>query len=128
MGKGYLMDSNVIIDYLGNKLPIKSAIIIDRLPIVISVITKIEITGRYNASKQQIQKIASFTEKAFIYPLSEEIIEQTISIRQKDKIKLPDAIIAATAMVNNHILVTHNISDFATLKNLKVIDSWSMQP
>ena len=126
MGPKYLMDSNVIIDYLGNKLPAKSNAIIDILPIVISVITRMEIVGLYNGSQQQIKKLVSFCDKAMIYSITEEIILQTINIRQKYKIKLPDAIIAATAIANRLTLITHDINDYAPIKPLKIIDSWAM--
>ena len=126
MGLKYLMDSNVIIDYLGNKLPATNSAFIDSLPIVISVITRIEITGWYNATNQQIQKLMAFSEKAFVYQLNEEIIIQTIHIRQKHKIKLPDAIIAATAIVNKLTLITHDIDDYSVVKNLKIADSWKI--
>ena len=126
MGQKFLMDSNVIIDHLGNKLPTKSSAFIDSLPIVISVITRIEIVGWYNATNQQIQTLMSFSEKAFVYQLDEEIITQTILIRQKHKIKLPDAIIAATAIVNKLTLITHDVDDYASIKNLKIVDSWTI--
>jgi predicted nucleic acid-binding protein len=38
-----------------------------------------------------------------------------IEIRQANRIKLPDAIIAATALQNSAILVTRNTKDFKTL-------------
>jgi predicted nucleic acid-binding protein len=126
MGHKYLMDSNVIIDQLGNNLPSKASSFIDSLPVVISVITRIEIVGWYNATNQQIEKLKTFVGSAFIYPLSEDVIEQTINIRQNHKIKLPDAIIAATALVNNCALITHNVSDYKGIQSLTLIDSWNI--
>jgi len=120
------MDSNVIIDYLGDKLPAKSTLLIERLPIIISVITRIEIIGWYKATDQQIDKLTSFCSRAFIYPLNEEIILQTINIRQKHKIKLPDAIIAATAIMNKLTLITHDVDDYSFVKDIEIIDSWRM--
>jgi hypothetical protein len=48
------MDTNVVIDYLGNKLPLSGATFIDNLPGVISVITRIEILGWHNATPEQL--------------------------------------------------------------------------
>lgn len=53
MAKRYLIDSNVLIDYLGNKLPENGAAFLESLPFVISIITKIEILGWYQATKEQ---------------------------------------------------------------------------
>jgi predicted nucleic acid-binding protein len=54
--------------------------------------------------------------------LTKEIEKQTILIRKSNNIKLPDAIIAATAMVYNLTLVTHNISDFKKVQGLKILN------
>lgn len=45
MAKGYLMDTNVVIDYLSNRLPEENAKIIDNVFPQISVITRIELLG-----------------------------------------------------------------------------------
>ena len=100
MGRKYLIDSNAAIDYLGDKLPLKGTIFIDALVPVISVITRIEMLGWFEASKEQINKLSPFIDNAFIYPLDEAVIVQTIIIRQRHKIKTPDAVIAATALVH----------------------------
>jgi len=44
--------------------------------------------------------------------LNDEIVQRVIDIRQEKKIKLPDAIIAATAMEYSAILITRNTKDF----------------
>lgn len=49
-----------------------------------------------------------------------DIAQQTINLRQKYTIKTPDAIIAATALVNNSELWTANISDFSKIQGLKL--------
>ena len=52
-----------------------------------------------------------------------EIIEKVISIRQQHKIKLPDAIILATALIGDLELVTANVADFIHIDpNLKIIN------
>ncbi len=126
MGQHFLMDTNVIIDYLGNKLPKKEAEFIENLPINISVVTRIELIGRHNATRRHIQSMNSFLSNATVYELDETIILQTIDIRQKYKIKLPDAIIAATALSNNLTLITHDVFDYNAIKNLRLINSWQI--
>ncbi len=54
--------------------------------------------------------------------LTDNIIEQAIDIRQNKKIKLGDAIIAATARVHNLEIFTHNIADFINIDGVKVSD------
>lgn len=127
MGPGYLMDTNVVIDYLGNKLPPSGTSFIDNLPGVISVITRIEILGWYNATRDQLAKLRPFIESAAIYSLSENCIQKTILLRQQHKIKLPDAIIAATAIVEGLTLVTRNSNDFKNIDNLKLLNPWEIE-
>jgi predicted nucleic acid-binding protein len=63
-----------------------------------------------------------FISYANVFELDEEIAEQTIVLRQRFKTKTPDAIIAATALINNLTVVTNNSDDFNRLgiKNFSV--------
>jgi predicted nucleic acid-binding protein len=126
MEQGFLIDTNVIVDYLGNKLPLAGASFIDNLPVVISVITRIEILGWYNATSEQLAKLQPFIQNAFIYSLTERHIEHTILLRQKHRIKLPDAIIAATAIVEQLTLISRNSDDFKNIDGLKLLNPWEL--
>lgn len=46
----------------------------------------------------------------------------TVKIRRNHKIKLPDAIIAATAITKGMTLITRNAKDFTPITNLHVIN------
>jgi predicted nucleic acid-binding protein len=124
MGQGFLMDTNVVIGYLSNQLPSAGATVIDKLPGVISIITKIELLGWYNASPAQLEKLQPFINNAQIYNLGEDVVQQTIAIRQRYKIKLPDAVVAATAMVHGHKLITRNSVDFKDIAGLDFENPW----
>jgi predicted nucleic acid-binding protein len=119
------MDTNTVIDYLGNKIPEASAVKLDMIPPVVSVMTRIEVLGWFNATQEQIDKLTSYLNIAFIYPLDETIILKTISLRQQYRMKLPDAIIAATALSHNLTLMSRNLSDFRAIGGLSVIDPHS---
>ncbi len=124
----YLMDTNVVIDYLGNKLPASSMDfmndVIDAVP-HISVITKIEVLG-FNAPEQHYTILSDFINDAIVFDLSNNVVEASIVIHKKYKTKLPDAIIAATALVYDLIVISRNISDFKNIDGLKVIDPHSL--
>jgi hypothetical protein len=68
----YLIDTNAIIDYLGQKLPATSMEfmnqIIDKIP-NISVISKIEVLG-FNAPEQHYQLLSDFMYDATVLDLS----------------------------------------------------------
>jgi predicted nucleic acid-binding protein len=123
MGKGYLIDTNCIIDFSLGKMPEKGktflASIIDGEP-SISVINKIEALGFSIINNA----ILEFVEASVVIGLTDEIVEQTIFIRKTYKTKLPDAIIAATALVFNLTLVTRNNADFKIINGLSLVNPW----
>ncbi|MES2445691.1 MAG: type II toxin-antitoxin system VapC family toxin [Bacteroidota bacterium] len=128
MGAKYLIDSNVLIEYIGLLLPPiphskLSSIIDDEYNI--SFINKIEVLGHSSSNEE----IAAFINAANIYNINLKIIDETIRLRKHLKIKLPDAIIAATAITNNLILITRNINDFKSIDNLIVQNpySWNIE-
>lgn len=121
----FLLDTNTIIYFLKGNLPpggMKAiGTIVDDRP-SISVITKIELLG-FNAPDAREQDFTDqFVEGSFIFNLTDAVINQTIELRKQYKIKIPDAIIAATAMVFNLKLITHNTDDFNKITNLQCID------
>jgi predicted nucleic acid-binding protein len=124
----YLIDTNAVIDYLGNKLPASGMdfmnTVIDAVPNV-SVVTKIEVLG-FNAPEQHYQLLTNFINDATVLDLTNNVVEASIDIRKKHKTKLPDAIIAATALVYDLVIISRNISDFKNIDGLQVIDPHSL--
>lgn len=121
----YLLDTNTIIYYLKAGLPINAMRAMNKIVDIkpnLSVITKIELLG-FKGSKQTEEKITkTFVGASTIIGLDEAIINKTIALRKLHTIKLPDAIIAATAIVFNLVLITRNISDFESIVSLKCTD------
>ncbi len=124
----YLIDTNVVIDYLGQRLsPAAMQFlngVIDEVP-VISVITKIEVLG-FNGAKQYMQLFSDFVYDSYVIALTADVVDKSIELRKVHKIKLPDAIIAASALVDNKILLTRNINDFKRISELSVVNPWEL--
>lgn len=122
----YLIDTNAVIDYLGNKLPPQGMAfmnhVVDSIPIV-SVITKIEVLG-FNASRQYHNILSDFLNDAVVLSLTDAIVESSILLRRERKIKLPDVIIAATALSFNIQLITRNVRDFEQIEGLHIVNPW----
>ncbi len=126
MEQGYLIDTNVIIDNFGNKLPEQAKTLLYELDLTVSAVTKIEVLGWKNASKEQLQPLYDFMEITTVLPINEAVIEKTIALRQTKKIALGDAIIAATAIVYSLILFSRNTADFKNVEGLQVIDPYNL--
>ncbi len=128
MGQEFLIDTNVIIDYSANKLDDKAIAFVENIfntDFNISVIVKIEVLG-YNDVPAKIQLLEDFIANAKILSLDEAITQKTIELRRTKKIKLGDAVIAATALVYNLTLITRNTADFKNIENLTCIDPYSL--
>jgi len=126
MGQEYLLDSNVIIGYLAGRIPssgmdIVSEIVSNRPNI--SVISQIEVL-RFNDTPENEAVLENFINISKVYPLSNNVVERTIKLCKQIKIKLPDAIIAATALLEGLTLVTRNISDFNKIPDLILLNPW----
>ncbi len=89
---------------------------------MLSVIGRIELLGLEAPDEEEASKVLRFVEAAIVLPLNEPFIERTIAIRGRYKIKLPDAIIAATALEYALTLVTRNVADFNSIEGLVVIN------
>ncbi|MBC8151558.1 MAG: PIN domain-containing protein [Bacteroidetes bacterium] len=64
---------------------------------------------------------------AEVIPLADAlIIERTILIRREAKIKLPDAVIAATALVRGLTVVSRNEKDFSRIAGLTYLNPHRM--
>lgn len=122
MEQGYLIDTNCVIDYLDNKLPENSANIIEKNVFQISFIPRIELLSWPEANFEQTEILENFISASKVFLLEESVITTTIELRKKYRIKLPDAIIAATAILNDLILVTRNVGDFKNIENLKLFN------
>jgi len=110
----YLFDTNILIYYFNGEMEESVADNVSELmkeSFEVSVISKMEFLG-FPFTEQEKQQAIDFIGCAEIIKLNDEIVQRVIDIRQEKKIKLPDAIIAATAMEYSAILITRNTKDF----------------
>jgi predicted nucleic acid-binding protein len=128
MGAGFLLDSDVIIGYLAGRIPAPGTAsvsgIIDATPHT-SVITQIEVL-RFNDSPENEKTLNDFISTCIIHPLSDTVVQRTIVLCKQSKIKLPDAIIAATALTENFVLVTRNVDDFKNITGIELLNPWDI--
>jgi predicted nucleic acid-binding protein len=110
---------------MGNKLTGKAKNLIAQVideEINPSVINKIELLG---FSKIE-QDLIDFVACSIIHSMDEAIVNKTIEVRSLYKIKLPDAVIAATALQNELVLVSRNTKDFKNIQGLEVINPYGL--
>jgi len=84
----------------------------------ISVVTKIEFLGWDKHTIDGFEKCKQLLESANIYHVDEEIANKAIELKRGMNIKLADAVIAATAILNNLKIATRNVNDFKAIEGL----------
>lgn len=121
----YLFDSNVIIDYLRGDERAVNLIEKTELPII-SVVTVGEIyQGVLNTKELQKTKevIKSFKVVYITESISKDAVKLVENYHLTSGLYFLDALITATALENNLILLTSNIKHFRMIKGLK-IEKW----
>lgn len=116
-GTKLILDTNSLLFFLQGKLNLKN----DLKDIGIFVITKIEYLVNPELGLHDIHLFNKLQEAINIFYLSdkeEAIFKETIKIRKKYKLKLPDALIAVTAIINNATLISADDA-FSKIFNLK---------
>ncbi len=106
-----IFDTNILIDYLnGVKAAEKE---LDRFPTkLISVITYIELMVGFS-DLDVINEIKIFLNDFNIVMVNTKIADLTILARKEHKLKIPDALILATAQSMDALLITRNTKDFS---------------
>jgi len=130
MGERFLIDTNAAIDYLAGKLPKNGVNEIERILVdkvgVISIIVKIELLSFSPPNPEDLQIIEALINQCTLIYLDEDIAEKTYLLRREHRIKLPDAIIAATALANQFTLITRNTTDFRNINGLTFINLYEL--
>lgn len=80
------------------------------------------ITSMVSGQSRQHRRLPAVCCRRVIINIDAAIIAETITIRKNYRLKIPDAIIAATAVVLNRTLVGDNDKDFEKIPNLKYIN------
>lgn len=120
----YLIDTNVVSDYLSDSFSPAAIVFVDAAIDAtpkLSVITQIELLC-WKTDKITEQNVRNFISDSVIPSINPDVIEQCVKIRRHTKIKTPDAIIAATAVAYRYTIVTNNEKDFAHIQGLKIIN------
>jgi predicted nucleic acid-binding protein len=105
-----VLDTNILIDFL-NAIPQARTEINLYSRRMISIMTWMEvIAGSSQANEAMTRQVLS----AFLcLPITQDIAERAAALRRNTRLKVPDAVILATAQVEGALLVTRNSKDFS---------------
>jgi predicted nucleic acid-binding protein len=101
----YVLDTNVALYLLSGRL-------VNPLPVgefYVSIISEIEMLSFSAIGQEEESRIRQFLSQVTIVGLSEEVKQSTIEIRRKYRLKLPDAIVCATAIILDSDLLSNDV-------------------
>jgi predicted nucleic acid-binding protein len=107
-----LFDTNILIDYLNGIDAAREEIAAYPHP-MISTITWVEVMVGSQIDEEVA--VRQFLDRFLQVQLDATVAERAVSIRRKTRIRLPDAIIWASAQMEDALLVTRNSKDFSRL-------------
>jgi predicted nucleic acid-binding protein len=113
-----LFDTNILVDCLKGIEAARQEID-NHTNRAISIITWIEVMVGATAGRESASRALLST--FLVHPISQRVADEAVVIRRENRIKLPDAIILATARIEGRVLISRNTKDFpATMSGVRV--------
>lgn len=109
-----VLDTNIALYHLGGRLTVSMPNGLYH----VSIITEMELLSYPNLSQTEEQQVRNFLAQLLIVGIDDSIKDMAIALRKQHRLKLPDAIIAATAQSLDALLLTSDLklSNITTLK------------
>jgi predicted nucleic acid-binding protein len=117
-GNKLLLDTNTILYVLAGNETL--ATFLNEKELYVSIITELELLSYKKITSKEIRVISDFLDQVNIININDEIKTETIELRRKSNLKLPDSIIGATSLVLDIPLVTSD-KQMATVSELNIV-------
>lgn len=106
-----IIDSDVLVDYLQGS-PEAAAELARYEELCISLVSWMEVMVGVSADPNEEESCRRFLGSFRVLPVTMEVAERAVRLRRSHRLKLPDAIIWASAQEVSGLLVTRNTRDF----------------
>lgn len=116
-----LADSNILIYATQPEHAKLRQWLLDTLPKV-SIISRVEILGYHKLQEAEQAALTELLDNLELVYLTPACYEIAIQLRQRQKLTLGDALIAATCLEQDYTLTTANIGDFSWIEELKTFN------
>ena len=117
-----ILDTSILIDHLrGHKPATQYLDSLNDQETAISVITEAEVLSGESCNNSSIREsIAHLLSRWKHIEVSRDIAIQTGDIKRKYRLTMPDALIAATALLHGLEVSTKNVKDFAKVEGIVI--------
>ena len=104
-GNRFLLDTNILLYLTGNRIDITA---LPEGEYFLSFVTELEILSYPSLTAQEESQLRKLLAGIPVIDVTDEIKDHSVALRKKYRLKLPDAIIAATALSLEAILITND--------------------
>lgn len=115
-GIDFMADTNAVLYFLSGNQCMREFM---NCSYAYSIISEMELLSYSKITDEEEAKVRGYLEESVSLPITNDIKNRTIQLRRQYNIKLPDAIIAATAIENDLVLMTADVG-FEKIKELKL--------
>jgi tRNA(fMet)-specific endonuclease VapC len=125
MDQRYLIDTSAAIKYLCGTFTEHGLVFLDGVvskESIISFISEIELLAWNPPKESDLIVYQQFVQASRVLGIDKRVILKTIDIRKQFGLKLPDAVIASTALIHDLTLIADNDRDFLKVDGLKYIN------
>lgn len=125
MDQRYLIDTSAAIKYLCGTFTETGLVFLDGVvskESIISFISEIELLAWNPPKESDLIVYQQFVQASRVLGIDKRVILKTINIRKQFGLKLPDAVIASTALIYDLTLIADNDRDFLKVDGLKYIN------
>jgi predicted nucleic acid-binding protein len=116
-----LLDTNIVIYSVQPQHSVIRQFMVEHA-CAVSGITYVEALGFHRIVPDDLRLLTETFDELEFLEIDRTILDRAVMLRQQRKMSLGDAIIAATALIHDKTLVTHNTADFQWIANLKLLD------
>ncbi len=124
MKQPIILDSNIIIYSIAPDYQFLQDYLAE-YKLYASAISKVEVLGFSRLSTLDKSDFIRYFQKIILFKITDEVLEQAITIRQQKKMSLGDSTIAGTALVYNLPIMTRNVADFEWIEGLEVVNPFN---
>ena len=117
-----IADSNIIIYAAQSRNDMVWRQLLRDYQVAASIVSLVEALGYQNLPDEERLTLEEIFRIIDVLPLTREIADRAVTLRQQRRIGLGDAIIAATALEHNLTLITRNTRDFRWIVGLRLLD------
>jgi predicted nucleic acid-binding protein len=117
-GNNLIIDTNIVLYLLGGDSTLVS--LLDDKKLYLSFISELELLSYKGISQDELSVIKRFVKECIVVDITPDIKELCIDLRKRNQLKLPDAIIAATASFLNIPFVSAD-KIFTKVKGIDII-------